>query len=116
MKQTVSSPKAVIKKPVVGRTITKRELVRAISREKSAAANQVRSIVQAFLDKVVETLACGNRLEFREFGIFEIVRRKQRTGRNPKKSSVSIVIPSKNVVKFTPGKRMRKVVEREMSL
>jgi len=96
------------------RTVTKKDLVTLISQDKNIHPNEVRHIVQAFLDKVMESLARGDRLEFREFGIFEVVRRKQKIGRNPKKAGVPIVIPSRNAVKFTPGKKMRKVVEREL--
>jgi integration host factor subunit beta len=97
------------------RTITKKDLVNQISQEKNIHPNEVRHIVQAFLDKMMDSLAQGDRLEFREFGIFDVVRRKQKIGRNPKKASVSIVIPSKNAVKFTPGKKMRKMVEKDFA-
>lgn len=95
-------------------TVTKKDLVNHISQELGIHPNEVRHIIQTFMDKMMETLAQGARLEFREFGIFEVVRRKQKVGRNPKKASVSIVIPSRNAVKFTPGKKMRKMVEREL--
>ena len=116
MKQTVQSAKSVTKKTPIGRTVTKRDIVHAICREKQTPENQVRRIVQQFLDEIIATLASGNRLEFREFGVFEVVCRKQRTGRNPKMAAISIIIPPKNVVKFTPGKRMRKLIERELPL
>ena len=97
------------------RTVTKKDLVTLISQEKSIHPNEVRHIIQAFLDKVMAALAHGDRLEFREFGVFDVVRRKQKVGRNPKKASVDIVIPSRNAVKFTAGKKMRKMVDRELS-
>jgi integration host factor subunit beta len=50
-------------------------------------------------------------LEFRDFGVFEVVERKQKIGRNPKKAEEPIVIPARNAVKFTPGKKMRKRIE-----
>jgi integration host factor subunit beta len=97
------------------RTVTKKDLVNQISLEKNIHPNEVRHIIQAFLDKMMDSLAQGDRLEFREFGIFDVVRRKQKIGRNPKKASVSIVIPSRNAVKFTPGKKMRKMVEKDFT-
>jgi nucleoid DNA-binding protein len=51
-------------------------------------------------------------LEFRDFGVFEIVERKQKIGRNPKNAAVPIVIPARPAVKFTPGKKMKKVIEK----
>ena len=64
--------------------------------------NDVRHVIQAFLDKMTECLTDGNRLEFRDFGVFEVVERKQKIGRNPKNASVPIVIPARPAVKFTP--------------
>ena len=60
---------------------------------------------------MTESLSSGDRLEFRDFGVFEVVERKQKIGRNPKNASIPIVIPARNAVKFTPGKRMRERVE-----
>jgi nucleoid DNA-binding protein len=89
------------------RTVTKKHLVHAISQEKGIHPNDVRHVIQAFLDKMTECLSQGDRLEFRDFGVFEVVKRKQKVGRNPKNASVPIIIPARCAVKFTPGKKMR---------
>lgn len=73
--------------------------------------NDVRNVVQSFLDEITDTLASGNRLEFRDFGVFESVKRKKKIGRNPKNAAVPIVIPERMAVKFTPGKKMREQIE-----
>lgn len=93
-------------------TITKKKLVQVISQERGVHPNDVRNVIQSFLDKMTECLARGDRLEFRDFGVFEIVRRKQKIGRNPKNAAVPIVIPARAAVKFTPGKNMRKLIEK----
>ncbi len=93
------------------KTITKKNLINSISQEKGIHPNDVRSVVQAFLDKMIHCLSEGDRLEFRDFGVFEVVQRKQKIGRNPKNASVPIVIPARNAVKFTPGKKMKKDIE-----
>ena len=92
-------------------TMTKKKLINSISQEKNVHPNDVRTIVQAFLDIMTTTLSEGNRLEFRDFGVLEVVERKQKIGRNPKNASVPIIIPSRQAVKFTPGKKMRLLVE-----
>ena len=92
-------------------TITKKQLINSISQEKGIHPNDVRHVIQAFLDKMTDCLTNGDRLEFRDFGVFEVVERKQKIGRNPKNASVPIVIPARPAVKFTPGKRMRKMIE-----
>lgn len=92
-------------------TMTKKKLIHSISQEKGIHPNDVRHVIQAFLDKMTDCLSVGDRLEFRDFGVFEVVERKQKVGRNPKKAAQPIIIPARSAVKFTPGKKMRKRIE-----
>lgn len=92
-------------------TMTKKKLINSISQDKGIHPNDVRHVIQAFLDKMTECLSDGSRLEFRDFGVFEVVERKQKIGRNPKRADQPIVIPPRRAVKFTPGKYMRKKIE-----
>ncbi len=92
-------------------TITKKSLIHKISQKKGIHPNDVRVVVQAFLDEMTEVLTLGDRLEFRDFGVFEIVQRKEKIGRNPKNPSVPIKIPARKAVKFTPGKKMKQQIE-----
>lgn len=93
-------------------TITKKELVQKISQALGLHPNEVRNVIQSFLDEMTQYLAKGDRLEFRDFGVFEIVERKQKIGRNPKNAAVPIIIPARLAVKFTPGKKMKKDIEK----
>ncbi len=93
-------------------TITKKKLVHVIAQQKGLHPNEVRNVMQAFLDAMTECLAKGDRLEFRDFGVFEVILRKQKIGRNPKNAAVPIVIPARQVVKFTPGKKMKEEIEK----
>ena len=92
-------------------TMTKKHLVQVISRKLGMHPNEVKKVVQSLLEEITQSLSKGDRLEFRDFGIFEIVKRKQKIGRNPKKADVPIIIPSRRAVKFTAGKKMKKLVE-----
>jgi len=96
-------------------TITKKKLISEISRIRGLHPNEVRLVIQSFLDCMTECLSNGDRLEFRDFGVFEVVRRKQKVGRNPKNAAVPIIIPERKAVKFTPGKKMRTLIEVEKS-
>jgi nucleoid DNA-binding protein len=97
------------------KTITKKFLVQQIAQSKGMHPNDVRTVVQAFLDEMISVLSAGDRLEFRDFGIFEVVERKQKIGRNPKNAQVPIIIPPRKAVKFTSGKRMKQMVEGTIS-
>lgn len=92
-------------------TMTKKKLINSISQEKGIHPNDVRHVIQAFLDKMTNCLSQGDRLEFRDFGVFEVVERKQKIGRNPKNAAVPIIIPARLAVKFTPGKKMRRLID-----
>jgi integration host factor subunit beta len=94
-------------------TMTKKKLINSIAQEKGIHPSDVRHVIQAFLDKMTDSLSTGERLEFRDFGVFEVVKRKQKIGRNPKNASVPIIIPERLAVKFTPGKKMRKLIEEQ---
>lgn len=91
--------------------MTKKKLINHIAQEKGIHPNDVRHVIQSFLDRMTHCLSEGERLEFRDFGVFEVVERRQKIGRNPKNATVPIVIPARRAVKFTPGKKMRKVIE-----
>ena len=92
------------------KTITKKKVVYEIAQKRGMDLKDVQRVVQEFLDSVTENLSKGNRFEFRGFGIFEIVRREKKIGRNPKAPRVSIVIPARNAVKFTPGRKLKHLV------
>ena len=74
-------------------------------------STEVQLVVQDLLNFVTENLSEGNRFEFRDFGIFEVVRTKQKIGRNPKKPDSPIVIPERNTVKFRAGKKFKARIE-----
>ncbi len=92
-------------------TITKKKLIQEISTKRGMHPNEVRNVIQSFLESMVDYLSEGDRLEFRDFGVFEVVERQQKIGRNPKNPSVPIIIPKRYAVKFTPGKKMKEQVE-----
>lgn len=94
-------------------TVTKKKLIQKISQKKGLHPNDVRGVIQAFLDEMTDSLSKGDRLEFRDFGVFEVVCRKKKIGRNPKNASVPIVIPARKAVKFTPGKKMKHVIDQQ---
>ena len=87
-------------------TITKKELIDRISISTNTKRVHVKRIVQLFLDEVISELGKGNRLEFRDFGVFETKRRKARRAQNPK-TLVPVSVPSKHTVKFKVGRMMK---------
>ncbi len=92
-------------------TISKKEIVKAVSERHGLTTTQTGQVVQVFMEQIIDELARGNRIEFREFGIFELKRRRPRTARNPKTGD-SVQVPEKTVVSFKAGKIMKaKVID-----
>ena len=91
-------------------TLTKRDLVVRISEETGLLQQQVLAIVQKTLDHIAEALAKGDKVELRNFGVFEVKVRKARIGRNPNAPATDVPIPARSVVKFKAGKEMRAAV------
>ena len=90
-------------------TITKKELVNRISEQTGHTKVIVKDILQRFLDEIIEELSVGNRLEFREFGVFEVRDRAARRAQNPR-TLEKVAVPAKRVVKFKVGRLMRERV------
>ena len=88
-------------------TLTKRDLVVRISNETGLVQQQVFDVVQKTLDYIAEALAKGDKVELRNFGVFEIKIRKARVGRNPNAPETNVPIPARAMVKFKAGKEMR---------
>lgn len=87
-------------------TITKKELIDRIAEKSSHKRVVVKRIIQSFLDEIIDELGRGNRLEFRDFGVFESKVRAARTAQNPK-TLERVSVPSKRTVKFKVGRLMK---------
>jgi DNA-binding protein HU-beta/integration host factor subunit beta len=89
----------------VGATLTKNDIVRTLAEKYELEIASTRRVVQGTLDMVLEALLKGDKVELRNFGVFEVIQRKGRIARNPK-SKQEVFIPERKVVKFKPGKVM----------
>lgn len=90
----------------VMKTITKKDLVDRIAEQTGNKRVVVKRIVQQFLDEIINELGEGNRLEFRDFGVFELRERAARIAQNPK-TMEKVHVPSKRTVKFKVGRLMK---------
>ena len=90
-------------------TITKKDLVNRIAETTGETKVVTKTILQMFLDEIIQELSRGNRLEFRDFGVFEVRARRARRAQNPR-TLEKVDVPPKRVVKFKVGRVMRKCV------
>lgn len=87
-------------------TITKKELIDRIAEQTQAKRVVVKRVIQSFLDEIISELIGNNRLEFRDFGVFEVRTREARVAQNPK-TLERVEVPSKRTVKFKMGRLMK---------
>jgi nucleoid DNA-binding protein len=89
--------------------VTKKDLARAIAEDMGLTQIQAREVVQRVLDGITETLVQQGRLELRNFGVFEVKRRRPRRARNPR-TGQTVAVPARLVVAFKPGREMQQRV------
>lgn len=91
-------------------TVTKKELVDRIAERTGAKHVLVKKIIQSFLDEIIQELGHGNRLEFRDFGVFEARQRAARIAQNPK-TLERVNVPAKRTVRFKLGRLMKEKLQ-----
>ena len=89
--------------------MTKKEIVKTISEEIGLTQLKTKEIVQKTFDAIIDTLVEDQRIELRNFGVFEVKRRAARKARNPR-TGEKVFVPEKFVVTFKPGKEMEERV------
>jgi integration host factor subunit beta len=95
--------------PGIPGTVTKKDLVNRIADRTGETKVVTKNIIQMFLDEIIRELSSGNRLEFRDFGVFEVKPRRARRAQNPR-TLEKVSVPPKKVVKFKVGRVMRECV------
>ncbi|WP_437202145.1 HU family DNA-binding protein [Planctomicrobium sp. SH664] len=89
--------------------MTKKEIVKTISEECGLTQLKTKEIVQKTFEAIIDTLVTEERIELRNFGVFEVKKRAARKARNPR-SGERVDVPEKFVVTFKPGKEMEERV------
>ena len=89
--------------------VVKSDLIDAIAKAANAPVNAVATIVNSFLDLIVEQVRLERKVELRGFGQFLPVERAARKGRHPVTGD-TIPIPPCRGLKFRPGSHMNKAL------
>jgi len=85
---------------------TKKDLVARIAESTGTTNISAKAVVQAFLDEVIHELAQSNRIELRDFGVFETRTTAPRMAQNPK-TLQRVRVPAKRRAVFKPGRLMK---------
>ena len=85
-------------------------LVAEVSKRTGLSKADAGRMVDAAIDTIRETVVKGERVTLADFGTFERKHRNERVARNPRKPSVPIIVPARDLPAFTPGKEFREHV------
>ena len=89
--------------------MTKKDMARTIAEKVGITQIQAQEIVQSVIDRITDTLVQEGRIELRNFGVFEVKKRKPKNARNPK-TGEKVKVPARLVVTFKPGRVMEERV------
>lgn len=88
-------------------TYTRNDVAKAMAERLQISQANASVYVDWVLGLVSTALREGKRVEFRNFGVFEVVTRKPKIGRNPSKPEQgSYLIPERKAVIFRTGKTL----------
>ena len=90
--------------------MNKAELITAISEKTGYTKVETEKSLNAFLAVVTETLTAGEKVQLTGFGTFEVRKRSERKGRNPRNPEQVIDIPASKAPVFKAGKALKELV------
>lgn len=86
--------------------MNKSELVTSMAEKTGLTKKDTEATLKAFQETVTEELVDDGRVQLVGFGTFEVTRRAERAGRNPR-TEEKITIPATNAPKFRAGKTLK---------
>lgn len=89
--------------------MNKAELINAVAEKAGLSKKDSEAAVSAALEAITATLAEGEKVQLVGFGSFEVKKREERVGRNPK-TNEEIKIPASKVPAFKAGKALKDAV------
>ena len=89
--------------------LTKAEMAERLYEEVGLNKREAKEFVDAFFDALREALEHGRQVKLSGFGNFDLRRKNQRPGRNPK-TGEQIPISARTVVTFRPGQKLNQLV------
>jgi nucleoid DNA-binding protein len=90
--------------------MTKKEVVIVLADKHGLTRSLVHGAVQMIFDGIIDTLVTEGRIELRNFGVFQVKKRKARKARNPR-TGEPVEIAERLVVTFKPGQEMENRVQ-----
>ena len=89
--------------------MNKAELINAVAASADVSKKDAEAVITAALEAITAALQEGEKVQLVGFGSFEVKKRAERIGRNPK-TKESIKIPASKVPVFKAGKALKDAV------
>ncbi len=90
--------------------LTKAELAERLFEHVGLNKREAKEFVDSFFDVMRDALSRGEQVKLSGFGNFDLRKKNQRPGRNPK-TGEEIPISARRVVTFRPGQKLKVRVE-----
>ena len=88
-------------------TSTRRDIAAVISKTYNITQMRAYQIIDTTFEALLANLIENGHVELRGFGVFEVVQRKGRKGRNPKKPEDEVWIPERKSIRFKASRLLR---------
>ena len=89
--------------------MNKTELIAAVAAKTGLTKKDAEKVVNATIDTITESLVNGDKVNVSGFGIFEVMAREARVGRNPR-TMETIQIPATKLPAFKASKTLKDAV------
>ncbi len=87
-------------------SLTRQKLTDALQEKFGIPGREAERWTTLILDRMLEELESGQSVGLSGFGVFEVVTRKPRVGRNPR-TKEAVPIPQRQVVTFRPSEKLK---------
>lgn len=87
-------------------SLTRQDLAEGLQRQFGVPGREAERWTTFLLDEITAALERGESVGLSGFGVFEVVRRKPRIGRNPR-TKEAVPIPERTVVTFRPSEKLK---------
>ena len=91
-------------------SLTKADLANSLFDQVGLNKREAKEFVDAYFEVIRDALESGENVKLSGFGNFQLRRKNERPGRNPK-TGEEIPISARQVVTFRPGQKLRSKVE-----
>ena len=94
--------------------LTRDEIAEFINSELGLTKKDCNDIVNDLIDQIILGLINCKYVKIHNFGTFKIKKKKPRVGRNPK-TKEEVIISERNVITFTPSKKILNIINPEIN-